>query len=146
MITLFFTIFSSLLIFVLGQYFLKLIFEPIIAFKESLGALSAFCLMNRAIITNAHASLEHQKELLQLTSIILSKKEAILGYSILARSKCFNIPSERNILNACQKLNLVTGGMCPNTDSNKRTTVSCTRVFSELHDVSKLLNIRLDFE
>ena len=39
----FLTILAGVSVFVIGQFVLKLILEPIVSFKESLGALSAFC-------------------------------------------------------------------------------------------------------
>ncbi|WP_228010110.1 MULTISPECIES: hypothetical protein [unclassified Vibrio] len=70
------TVVSGFLVFVLGQFVLKLVLEPIVSFKEALGSLSAFCLKNRAKITNANASLDDQNELRQIISIILSKKRS----------------------------------------------------------------------
>ena len=141
--TIFITVISGFLIFVLGQFFLKLVLEPIVAFKESLGLLSAFCLKNREKISNANASLEHQEELRLLISTILAKKESTLFYVKLAF--LLNLPDEDSILKACQKLNLVTYEMCKDTARHKTGTVGCTEILFNLQDASKLLRIRLDF-
>lgn len=142
--TIFITVISGFSIFVLGQFFLKLVLEPIVAFKESLGMLSAFCLKNRAKITNAHASLEHQEELRQLISTILAKKEATLFYSKLAW--ILGLPSDSCVLKACQKLNLVAYEMCKDSARHKTGTVGCTEIVFNLHDAGKLLCLRLDFQ
>ena len=141
--TIFITVISGFSIFVLGQFFLKLVLEPIVAFKESLGMLSAFCLKNRAKITNAHASLDHQEELRQLISTILAKKEATLFYSKLAW--VLHLPSDSSVLKACRKLNLVAYEMCKDSARHKTGTVGCTEIVFNLHDASKLLRLRLDF-
>ena len=82
--SIFFTIIAGVTVFVLGQFVLKLVLEPIVSFKESLGNLSAFCLRNRSKISNANATSELSDELKQITATIISKKQAIPFYSALA--------------------------------------------------------------
>ncbi|WP_193332714.1 hypothetical protein [Pseudoalteromonas ulvae] len=83
--SIFFTILAGVAVFVTGQFILKLILEPIVSLKESLGELSAFCLRNRAKITNANANanatLEMQLEFKFLGSKLISKRP--LGKSCL---------------------------------------------------------------
>ncbi|QKU90880.1 hypothetical protein HPY16_14475 [Vibrio cholerae] len=138
------TVVSGFLVFVLGQFVLKLVLEPIVSFKEALGSLSAFCLKNRAKITNANASTGDQSELRQIISTILSKKEAIPFYSKVAR--LLKLPSEVNLLKACMNLNFVAYEMCKDTATHKTDTVGCTKIVMELHVASNLLDLRLDFE
>ncbi|MFW9711373.1 hypothetical protein V3H24_23455 [Vibrio parahaemolyticus] len=142
--TFFLTIITGFLIFVSGQFFLKLVLEPIVAFKESLGSLSAFCLRNRGRITNAAATLDEQNELRLIVSTILSKKQAIPFYSRL--SSFLGLPSSENLLLACKNLNFVAYEMCKETAMHKEGTVGCTKIVFELHETSKLLDLRLDFE
>lgn len=61
--SIFLTIFAGVSVFVLGQFILKLVLDPIVSFKESLGTLSAFFLRHQAKITNANASDKMQNEL-----------------------------------------------------------------------------------
>ncbi|EKO3594195.1 hypothetical protein P0F40_003530 [Vibrio metschnikovii] len=138
--TFFLTIITGFSIFVLGQFFLKLVLEPIVAFKESLGSLSAFCLRNRASITNAAATLEEQNELRLIVSTILSKKHAIPFYSQL--SSVLGLPSSENLLLACQNLNFVAYEMYKETTMTKQYG----QIVFKLHETSKLLGLRLDFE
>ena len=138
------TVVSGFLVFVLGQFFLKLVLEPIVSFKESLGSLSAFCLKNRAKITNANASLSEQNELRQIISTILSKKEAIPFYSKIANP--LRLPSEFDLLKACKNLNFVAYEMCKDTATYQTGTIGCTKIVFELHETSELLDLRLDFE
>ncbi|WP_182037418.1 hypothetical protein [Vibrio diabolicus] len=142
--TFFWTVITGFLIFVSGQFFLKLVLEPIVAFKESLGSLSAFCLRNRAKITNANASLEEQNELRLIISTMLSKKQAIPFYTQL--SSVLGLPNSENLLLACKNLNFVAYEMYKETAMHKDTTVGCTKIVMELHETSKLLDLRLDFE
>ncbi|HCH5920277.1 TPA: hypothetical protein NK048_004818 [Vibrio parahaemolyticus] len=138
------TVLSGFLVFVLGQFVLKLVLEPIVSFKEALGSLSAFCLKNRAKITNANASLNEKSELRQIISTILSKKEAIPCYSKVAR--ILRLPSEIDLLKACQNLNFVAYEMCKDTVTHPKGTVDYTKIVYLLHATSGLLALRLDFE
>lgn len=135
---------SGFLIFVFGQFFLKLVLEPIVAFKESLGSLSAFCLRNQGKITNGNATLEEQNELRLIISTILSKKQAIPFYAEL--SAVLVLPNSENLLLACKNLNFVAYEMYRETDMHEDTTVKYEKIVMELHKTSKLLDLRLDFE
>ena len=53
-----FTILTGVSIFVIGQFVLKLVLDPIVTFKTVLGELSAFFLKEQAKITNATATEE----------------------------------------------------------------------------------------
>lgn len=138
------TVVSGFLVFVLGQFVLKLVLEPIVSFKEALGSLSAFCLKNRSKITNANASLDDQDELRLIISTILSKKEAIPFYPKVAR--LLRLPSEVDLLNACKNLNFVACEMCKDTATHTQDITGCMKIVMELHTTGNLLDLRLDFE
>lgn len=78
----FLTILAGVSVFVIGQFVLKLILEPIVSFKESLGALSAFCLRHTAKITNCAATPDDRKEMHLVISMILVKKQGIPFYQL----------------------------------------------------------------
>ncbi|WP_075498456.1 hypothetical protein [Moritella viscosa] len=142
--TIIITVVSGVFVFVLGQFFLKLVLEPLVSFKESLGLLSAYCLKNRASITNANASLDEQDELRKIISTILAKKEATPFYSQIAW--LLRLPDEENLLKACQKLNLIAYEMCRDTAKHKTGTAGCSEIIFNLHDTSSLLGLRLDYQ
>lgn len=139
----FFTIVAGVSVFVIGQFILKFILDPIIAFKESLGSLSAFCLRYRAKITNAHATQECHDELASIISTILSKQEAIPLYAVSAR--LFNLPSKRAVLKSCQLLNGISYNMLNDRPKNSTTIDTPLTILMDLEQVSNLLKIRLDY-
>jgi hypothetical protein len=99
------TIVAGVSVFVIGQFILKLVLDPLVSFKNVLGELSAFFLREQAKITNAHATDEVQAELKRLASSILAAKHAIPFYGLWRL--IFMLPSERAIVSACQSLNWI---------------------------------------
>ncbi|EOG9062251.1 hypothetical protein ACLK5F_003033 [Vibrio fluvialis] len=77
------TVLSGVAVYVISQYFLKLVFEPIISLKEALGDLSAFCLKYHAKITNGRADEKMHNELRDIVSKILSKQNSIPFYMLI---------------------------------------------------------------
>jgi len=68
---------SGVSVFVLGQFVLRLVLDPIVEFKKTLGELSALFLMEQASITNAKATPKTQEDLRRLSSTLVSNKQAI---------------------------------------------------------------------
>ncbi|MGL6002404.1 MAG: hypothetical protein ACRCZ4_09960 [Plesiomonas sp.] len=141
--TILLTVISGVLIFITCQFFLKLVLEPIVSFKESLGLLSAFCLNNQAKLLNANATTEQQQELKRIISIILSKRETIPFYKQLV--KLLRLPNDCKLLQGCKNMNLIAYEMCAETCTNENKSKTCDTIYNELKSTSKLLKIRLDF-
>lgn len=139
----FFTILAGVLVFVLGQFILKLVLEPIVSFKESLGNLSAFCLRYRAKITNANASLEHQNELKVLISTILSKSQSIPFYSAFAR--VLGLPDQASVIESCRLLNSISYEMVKETSRHQGNLEGPVQIVMDLQRVGELLRVRLDY-
>lgn len=99
------TIFAGVSVFVLGQFFLKLVLDPIVEMKSTLGRLSALFLREQAKITNARANEETQKELKKMASELLARRQAIPSYKIMGW--IFGLPSSDRILSACKSLNWI---------------------------------------
>ena len=137
------TIVAGVTVFVFGQFILKLILDPVVSFKESLGCISAFFLRNRAAITNVNATIDMQNELRDLISILLSKKEAIPQYNYI--SKALFLPPEDALIKACQSLNLVGYEMVKETSQDNGSLKGSINILMELRNVSELLEIRLDY-
>lgn len=137
------TILAGVSVFVIGQFILKLVLEPIVSLKISLGELSAFCLNNRAQITNANATLEMQNELKKLSSTLISKKQAIPAYQFFAFF--LKMPCENNIVESCKSLNLISTEMVKGTSMQQVNIQSSIEILSELQKVGELLGVRLDY-
>ena len=141
--SMFYTILAGVAVFVTGQFILKLVLEPIVSLKESLGELSAFCLRNRAKITNANATLEMQQELKCLGSTLISKRQAIPFYSFFA---CIlRLPKEKDLIESCRSLNFISAEMVKETSRHQGNLQGPVQILFELQKVSHLLGVRLDY-
>lgn len=138
-----FTIIAGVSVFVCGQFILKLVLEPIVSFKESIGELSSFCLCHRAKINNANATIELQSELRSLISKIISKKQSIPLYSFV--SAILKLPTENDIVNSSRSLNYIAYEMVKDTSQHNGSVEGCNKISLELENVSTLLKVRLDY-
>ena len=141
--SMFYTILAGVAVFVTGQFILKLVLDPIVSLKVSLGELSAFCLRNRAKISNANATLEMQYELKKLGSTLISKRQAIPFYGFFAF--LLRMPSEKNIIESCRSLNLISTEMVKETSRHQGDLQGPVQILFELQKVSNLLGVRLDY-
>ncbi|MGM7973084.1 hypothetical protein ACS77P_19930 [Yersinia enterocolitica] len=73
--SIFLTVISGVMIFVIGQFILKLVLEPIISFKEHLGMTSALFLKEQGKITNGIDEESIIKEIKTLAALLLAKKK-----------------------------------------------------------------------
>lgn len=140
--SIFLTVMVGVSVFVFSQFILKLVLEPIVSFKESLGSISGFFLRYNAKITNGNADSELQDELRVLVSTVISKKEAIPFYRFFGF--ILGLPSERKLLEGCRNLNYV------GYEMNKDTAPSsgkpnCIEISKHLNETADLLKIRLDY-
>ncbi len=126
---------SGFLVFVSGQFVLKLVLEPVVSFKESLGALSAFCLANSAGISNANASKAHRAEFREVKAAVLSKKAAVPWYTAIAF--LLALPEESALRKADELLNEVGYGM---VGEGRLSAIETTQT---LRNAGQLLGIRV---
>jgi len=98
-------------VFILSQYFLKLVLEPAIYFRKVLSDISYALLYNQAKIANA---VTDDKELpfkiSELSAKLRSAASLIPGYSFWSFIKIFGLPEKGNILKACHEMNLLSFG------------------------------------
>lgn len=141
--SIFATILAGVSVFVVGQFVLKLVLEPIVGFKESIGEVAAFCLRYRAKITNRRATLEMQEDLKCLIASMRAKRQAIPFYRLLRY--VFALPSDKNLVAACQSMNLVSMEMVKETSRQNEDLPGCIEIMWEIQNVETCLNIRLDY-
>jgi hypothetical protein len=136
------TIFSALIIFIVSQYVLKLILEPISRLRRTLADISSTTLVYQAKITNGHAEDAIGKSLHELAARLRADASEGLFYSQVA-TLC-GVPSEENIWRACQALNWLSTGMTPmkQVGLNKNWAEENTRT---LEDLGRLLGIHTRF-
>jgi len=93
----------GVIIFVLGQYMLKMVIEPVQAFRASLGRLSNTILRYQGKITNASVDDELSGRLYDHAADIVSTSSTIMFYRLARR--IFGLPTKDGIIKAAQSLN-----------------------------------------
>lgn len=103
----FITVTSGVLIFIIGQIILKLILDPAVKLKETIGNVSALFLREQNKITNLSASDETLHKMKELASSLMAQKQAIPLYT--ATRFIAQLPPEKCVENACGQLNQISG-------------------------------------
>lgn len=141
--SLFLTIIAGVSVFVLGQFFLKLILDPIVAFKTVLGEVSALFLREQAKITNAHASVETQEEIKRLSSSILAHRQAIPCYRWVR--VLFGLPSEDALISSCKSLNWIGSFVVEGSPRIPPRQDVPIEIYKEMKNINKQLRIRVTY-
>lgn len=136
------TIIAGIIIFVVSQFILKLALEPIVELKKVLGEVSALFLREQASIVNCNASEATKHEMLRLSSIILSTRQAIIFYRLF--SITLGMPSKKALLEGCHSLNLISYMVMPD-ESKSEQRKSYREVHEEMKLISKFLNIQIKY-
>jgi hypothetical protein len=136
-----FTILSGVTIFVLGQFVLKLVLDPIVTLKTVFGELSAFFLREQAKITGATATNEITGEIHRLSSSILANRQAIPFYPFFAA--CLRLPNEKLLLEGCRSLNFIGYHVNPNIPFSGGDRYDA--IIKEMNEIITKLKIKVDF-
>ncbi|MGE6246019.1 hypothetical protein ACQKCF_08475 [Psychrobacter proteolyticus] len=139
----FLTIIAGVTIFVVSQFILKLILEPIVELKETLGEVSSLFLREQSSFINNNVNKDVQNEVIRLSSMILAKKQAILLYSIFAR--ILRMPSESNLIEGCRSLNLISYLVIKNSSNALQRKSHTREIYEEMKLVSKRLKIQITY-
>jgi hypothetical protein len=140
--SIFLTILSGVSVFVLGQFVLKLVLDPIVSLKNVFGELSAFFLREQAKITNANATEEIQNEIKRLSSSILADRQAILFYMCVAF--ILRLPNDESLINACGSLNRISYLVAGQKPASRGNDIYAD-ILNEMKKVSKSLKITLEY-
>lgn len=105
--TVFLTVFSGVITYVIGQLLLKLVIDPVQEMKKTIGQISHSLIEHANVISNPgvpsqEVMNETSKQLRQLSSQLHAHLYLIPAYIVTA--KIFNLPSKINILAASNSL------------------------------------------
>jgi hypothetical protein len=100
-----YTVLGGIIIFVIGQIFLRLVLEPTQELKKTLGNLCHLFLLHQAHLKNAISNNEISIEIKNKSAEIISKANTILMYNLVRF--VFHLPSKENIYKASRELNLI---------------------------------------
>lgn len=124
-------------VFVISQYILKLVLEPIIRVRRAVADVSSTVLFRQAKITNATHDLEVAEELRRASSQLRASISEVPCYSFLCRLGLFGIPGKSNVRGACRCLNLLAGHA---NDPSKERSRLVDANDEALNKLGKLLN------
>ena len=142
--SIFLTIFAGVMVFVLGQFFIRLILDPIVSLKESLGEVSHLFLLQQAKITNGIGSSELQNQVIMSSATLLAKKQAIPCYKIFGY--IFGLPSEQNIIDGCGYLNLISSMLdAKYAESYLGKSPHAITINQNMKKIEATLNIRVSY-
>lgn len=132
-------VFVGVFVYVISQYFLKLILEPIIDFRKLLSEISHTLLLHQSDFFDGDENKEelHDK-LTALSAKLRSSVYLIPFYTFLNKLKIFGIPRKDNILLACKNLNLLSYNVT--VAGNEKDKV-VEKNENSLKDIAKLLNV-----
>ena len=142
--SLFVTIVAGVSVFVIGQFILKLVLDPVVEFKKALGELSAFFLREQASITNAMATEDTANEIGRLSSSLLSLREAIPFYT-LSRF-IFFLPSHASIEESCKNLNWIAYSVVKDAPRIPPGGNRAIDIYKKMAEISKMLKVRISYE
>lgn len=134
------TIFAGVTVFVLGQFIIKLILEPLVRFREGLGEVSALFLRHQAKITNANADDEISRQIKEAGSQLIARKQAIPLYSAVHR--IFRLPSSHELLCGCRSMNFI-AITCSRVEKPPN---SAQQIAQEMTEVEKSLGIVISYQ
>ncbi len=127
------TLFGAIVLFLVSQYFLKFVFEPLSRVRRTLADVSSTTLFHQAKITNGHADQEVATELRKLSAGLKAAVFEVRFYRNFA--KISGVPSEENARRACHQLNLLSSGMnraaqeaTPNTNWAEANTIALEKL------------------
>lgn len=137
------TILTGVSVFVIGQFVLKLVLDPIVSLKKIFGEISAFFLKEQAKITNAHGNDELCNEISRLSSSILANSTAIPFYGFF--SFILRMPSNGCIIKSCHSMNLISHNLNPKAQEKVSVNGSLT-ILENMKTISENLKIKIDYQ
>lgn len=141
-ITVFTTVFTGVIVYVLGQIIVKCALDPYISFKEHLGKISSLLLREQSKIMNFKANAELINELKLSAGLLIAKSKAIPCYKHF--SKMGLLPVYNNVIDASHHLNLIASRLeqCGYTHSNSKASLSPSdSVYTSLKAIGEKLDI-----
>lgn len=136
------TVLTGVFVFIISQFILKLILEPIVALKGVFGEVSALLLRERPRITNGRECAELQSDIRKLSSSLLAKSSAIPFYGKFA--PYLGLPSKRDILEVSRSLNLISYCVSPG-NKDQTTPITAMQIQEQLSVIGSKLNVPVSY-
>jgi hypothetical protein len=134
------TLLGAIILFLISQYLLKFVFEPMSRVRRTLADISSTVLFNQAKITNGHADEQVAEEIRKLSAGLRAAVFEVRFYSLFA--KICGVPSKENARRASHQLNLLSSGMNPMAHAATRSTNWADANTLALEELGDLLRIQ----
>ena len=112
------TIIVGVVVFLVGQYALVLVLQPIGRVRRILADISSAVLFQQALITNGRIDNELAKELKRMGALLRAASAEVIFYRLWATLGIFSVPSEKRILSGTHQLNLLFHNLSETRDAN----------------------------
>ena len=109
---------SGVLIYLLGQFIMKFVFEPTCEFRKVIQKASNVVLREQHKITNFDLSCELSSELKQLAGELRSSQDVIVFYFLMRLFSLFKLPSKKGVFKAAQALNYLSNAHIDNNSEH----------------------------
>ena len=132
------TILAGVSVFVISQYFLRLVLDPITRVRRAVADVSSTVLFRQARISNATHDNDVAEELRRVSSQLHGSISEVRGYPFWFVLALFGIPSKSDARNGCRCLNLMAGN-ASSPDKDRHQLVEWNA--KALDDLARFLNI-----
>ena len=136
------TLLGAIILFLVSQYLLKFVFEPIVECAEPLLIFLAQS-FNQAKITNGHADEQVAAEIRRLSAGLRAVVFEVRFYDLFA--KICGVPSKQNARRASHQLNLLSSGMNPMAQAATPATNWADANTLALQEIGDLLRIQTKY-
>jgi hypothetical protein len=140
------TVVTGVVVYVVGQIVLKRIIDPYVSYKEQLGAISALFLKKQAAIVGCRYDKEVIDELKCAAALLLSKWESVSFHNEMAMIR--KLPENEAVLAAAHSMNLIAYYISEqqNKDLTNGPRMTPGDVYNEMKIIEKKLNIRISYQ
>ena len=139
------TIFTGIFVFIGSQYLLKIIVEPIVELKKTIGMISYTLLFYRSRIVNSIRDVEAANEIKTISAKLLSMQSTIPMYGYIY--KALKLPSKCQLIEASQELNLIQSFMRedPENHDDKVSSDKNNLLYDTINKIGGLLEITVTY-
>lgn len=140
------TVVTGVVIYVVGQFVLKRMIDPYVSYKEQLGAISALFLMKQPSIVGVRHDKEVIDELKSAAALLLSKWESVSFHKEMAMIRW--LPTNEAVLAAAHSMNLIAYLVSEQQGKDLTTGPGDApgKVYKEMMIIEEKLNIRISYQ
>lgn len=137
------TILTGVTVFIISQYFLKLVLDPITRVRRAVADVSSAILFRQAKITNASHDTDVAQELKRASAQLTGAISEVHGYAFWSKLNLFGIPKELDARTACRCLNLIAGS-ASSSEANRQRLVEWNN--NALQELACALDVKTQYD